>query len=178
MIRALSTLVAAVCAVFTVPSFVAAPTPTPGGGAVLAMHREFLQALDAGDAQAAQRFLAADTGPESARPCTLYLVGAGDTPASAVGNAESKALLARILDEQRAAGGAWETRITRSWSDCPTAEVSWAVLEFERTQEKDGVARTSRYRSTSIVRHDDGWKLTAWHVSPADATAAKVTATK
>ncbi len=183
MLRTLSMLVVASVAVLAGPAPVSAPAPAPvpGGGAVLAMHRELLGALDAGDVQAAQGFLSADSQPESAeggRPCTLFLVGADGSPVSAVGNGESRALLARFLAEQTALGGKFETRITRAWTDCPSAEVSWAVLEFERAHSEDGAVRTRRYRSTSIVRHDDGWKLTAWHVSPADAPSAGIAAAK
>lgn len=152
-------------------SAVSPTPPTPGPGAVIGMHKVMFRAIDAGDVDAALAFLHPDMHMDreyGKRPCTLFLVEDDDTPLSADGFAESKKLLASWIDS---GASGWETRITGAHDDCLSGELSYAVLEFERTRTTKLGSETRKYRSTSLVTYDDGWKLTHWHVSPAGAAA-------
>jgi len=147
--------------------------PAPGPGAVIAMHQKLFQAIDAGNAERALEFLSADLNMQDehrGRPCTLFLVDGSGAPVTSVGAEASRELLASWI---AASEGRWETKLTSARDDCFSGELSYAVLEFERkrTDTKKPVVR--RYRSTSLVTYDEGWKITHWHVSPAGEAAAK-----
>lgn len=158
----------------------AAPRPAPGPGAVLAMHKALVAALDAGDAEKALTFL--DESKEGgwadgedggiARP-SLMLIDPAGLPVFADGAEEARALLAKVARAAKDGGPEWSSRIVRSRSDCHSPDLSYATLEFERTRGVKG--GTQLWRSTVLVRWVDGqWKLFHWHVSPADAETAKL----
>lgn len=144
-----------------------------GPGAVIDAHKKLFAALDAHRADDAIALV--DTTGEAgfsdgedggiARPSAV-LVDDGGAPVLASG---AEAVKKAVRDLAKEDGlPAWTTRIVRSRADCASAELSYAVLEIERTR---GVkAGTKRYRSTSLVRLVDGtWRLFHWHLSPADA---------
>ena len=144
--------------------------PAPGPGAVIAMHKAMFRAIDGGDLEGALGFLHADMDMDrdyGQRPCTLFLVGDEGAPVSADGFAASNQLLADWLDS---GASGWKTRITSAHDNCLSGELSYAVLEFERTRATKLGTETRRYRSTSLVTYDEGWKITHWHVSPAGPT--------
>ena len=140
------------------------------------MHKQLFAALDAGDVEAALAHLSPDLNmgrKYTERPCTVALSEIDGLSAHAIGNAASRKLL---TDWVRAAGEkASTTRVTRWLSDCFSAELSYAVLEFERTRTVDGERQTRRYVSTSLVTHRGGhWRITNWQVAPAGETTVSV----
>lgn len=156
-----------------------APLPF-GPGAVVELHRELFAALDAGDEAKAVALL--DTTTEGgwaegadgglARP-TLQLLDERGLPVSAQGPDAARTLLAATARASKDGGPAWSTKIVKLRADCPSGDISYAVLEFERTRGEKGA--TQRYRSTALVRWTDGrMKLFHWHVSPADEATAKL----
>jgi hypothetical protein len=170
---------------FTVAALLATRTPAAapaavGPGVVLDMHRRFFAALDAGDAEKALAFV--DTSSEGgfadgedggiARPDVMWLDEHG-LPEHAHGLDAVRGLVARHAKASVDGGPAWTTKIVKSRSDCYSAELSYAILEFERSRGVKGGTR--RYRSTSLVRHaGDQWKLLHFHVSAADAETARL----
>lgn len=177
-------------AVSTVAAFTLAATLTSrtraaaaapvGPGVVLDMHRRFFAALDAGDAEKALAFV--DTASEGgfadgadggiARPDVMWLDEHG-LPEHAHGLDAVRVLVGRHAKASIDGGPAWTTKIVKSRSDCYSAELSYAILEFERSRGVKG--GTQRYRSTSLVRHaGDQWKLIHFHVSAADDETARL----
>lgn len=171
MIRSIAlacTLTAAAVAVTTTLSSSAPVLAGPGG--VISAHEKLFAALDSGDAEAASTFFTrTDMGMSMNRKgkwsespgSVLYLLDAdargGDVAPILSGLAE------------RFDGG--KTEIVRSWSDCPTQSISFAVLEFQHTAH-DG--EVSRYRSTALVRHEKrGFRFYHWHVSPAPGQSSE-----
>ena len=129
---------------------------------------QLFAALDAGDAIAARAFLHEDIHMGDKwrrRPCTLALYEVDGTSGLAVGRTASRALLDTWAD---AADTGAETRITNWVSDCHSGELSYATLEFERTNSVNGKQVTKRYVSTSLVTYEDGgWRITHMQVAPA-----------
>jgi hypothetical protein len=153
----------------------AAPA-APGPGAVLVMHERLFRAMDAGDVSQALEFLHADIRPEDEhrpRPCTTILPTLEGGMVSGASFDESRAALTGWIESSADAGGQWSTRLVSGYDDCFSGELSYAVLEFERVHEKDGARTATRYRSTSLVTYDGGWKLTHWHVSRAPEQTGK-----
>jgi hypothetical protein len=150
-----------------------APSAVPlrGPGAVIAMHEQLFRAMDALDIDKALSFLHEDMNmgeKERSRPCTLFLVDGNGKPLTALGYQESRKLLADWI-QALSSEGRYETKVTALGADCFSAELSYAVLEFERLRTVNGKQTTQRYRSTSLVTYDAGWKITHWHVSKAEA---------
>ncbi len=138
---------------------IATAATAPGGGAVLAVHAELLEALDRGDAQRAAALVASGELP------TLFLV-------DQLGRSETRQghdqVAAGIAAWARAAGGGWTTSVVPVRAECPSGELSFALLRIERRRARGEVVEVERYLSTSLVRHEkDGWKLVHWHLSPA-----------
>jgi len=159
-------LTAAAVAVTTTLSSSAAVLAGPGG--IIHAHEKLLAALDAGDAEAAAAFF---TRTEMGR--SLNRKGKwSESPGSVLYLLDADARggdVAPILSglAQRFDGG--KTEIVRSWSDCQTQSLSFAVLEFQHTAH-DG--EVSRYRSTALVRYEKkGFRFYHWHVSPAPGQA-------
>jgi hypothetical protein len=140
------------------------------------MHERLFAAIDRGDVEGALAFLHPDMHMERAwveRPCTVVLEDIDDRSQHAIGYEASRELLGSWVREAAADRG--ETRITRWLSNCFSSELSYAILEFERTRTVDGEPETRRYVSTSLVTYaDGGWKLTNWHVSPAGEVTMSV----
>lgn len=146
------------------------PAPPIGPGAVIEMQRELFAAIDAGDTERALAFLHEDMHMQRSwgkRPCTLFLPESGEGTTTARDHAQSRAALRRFVEE----GKGWKTEVTEATADCSSEDVSWAVLELTRRREVEGREVERRLRATALVTYDDGWKLTHWHVSPADAPA-------
>lgn len=143
----------------------AAPAgPLPGPGGVIDMHRKLFDAIDRGDGQAAASF-ASDR-----QDSVLFWFDEGGMPRSASGALVGMKVLAKLAADARAAGGSFATSITTSRADCPSGELSWCVLEFERKHATEAGTAVRRYRSTSLVAMTrDGFRLVHLHVSPADA---------
>jgi hypothetical protein len=184
MIRSAALLAAvtvALCLAPVAPSVTAAVSP-PGPGAVIAMHERFFQALDGANLEQALSFLHPDMNmnqDERARPCSLFVVDRTGAPRQANGFESSKKLLTDWLRTWTPAGAKCATRVTPIGADCFAAELSYAVLQLERNVTIDGKTTTQRYVSTSLVTYaKDGWQLTHWHVSPADANQPAGVATK
>jgi hypothetical protein len=143
-----------------------APKPPAGPGAILAMQRNLFGAIDRGDAEAAANFVAHDRkGPGGMS--SLFLVDRSGTPMRATDEKSSRAALAKLAAESKAAGGTFETRITGEAAECPASELSFAAIEFERVHTVDGKVDTRKYRGTLLVRYEESaWKVCHWHVSP------------
>lgn len=149
----------------------AAPPSALGPGAVIEMHKQLFAALDRGDADAAREFVEGDR-KATPRTSTMFLVDASGAPVKATDADESRDLLARLAGQAKSAGGTWATTLTSEAADCYSPELSYAVLELERSHTVGGKTEVRRYRSTSLVRYaDKGWKIFHWHVSPADEPA-------
>jgi hypothetical protein len=133
------------------------------------MHRDLFAALDRGDADAAREFVASDRkGPGGLTTC--FLVDRSGRPLRSVDATSTRELLARLAGDAKAAGTGFQTKITFESADCPSGDLSYAVLEFERTRIVDEKPETRHYRGTSLVRMEGSkWKLTHWHVSEARA---------
>ena len=146
-----------------------APAAPAGPGAILAMQKSLFAAIDRGDAEAAKAFVAHDRkGPGGMT--TLFLIDRGGAPMRATGTDEAREVLAKLAAESKAAGGSFETKITGESAECPSSDVSYAALEFERVHTVDGKASKRTYRGTLLVRwEDEAWKLTHWHVSAGPA---------
>jgi hypothetical protein len=172
MIRSIAlacTLTAAAVAITTILTSSAPVLPGPGG--VIHAHENLFAALDRGDAEAAASlFTRTGTGMsmnregkwEGSPGSALYL---SDT--SATGVAQTAPILEGLAE--RFKGG--KTEIVRAWSDCPSENVSFAILEFEHTSH---AGETSRYRSTALAQHQKkGFRFYHWHISPAPVGTAK-----
>jgi hypothetical protein len=159
---------------FPLPALLTAPAapPAPGPGGVIAMHRQLFAAIDAGDAEQARAFVTQHQNSIDQADSVFYLPSR-EGEARRVEGVEALAdALARMARESAEAGGRFETRITYGRDDCRTSDPSYAILEFERTHERDGERRTERFRSTSLVQGTkSGWKLFHWHVSRVDPPA-------
>ncbi|MFO0981473.1 MAG: hypothetical protein U1E76_06915 [Planctomycetota bacterium] len=163
---------------FTSFSSARAPALLPGPGAVIAMHESLFRAIDAGKVEEALPFLHDDMNMGEnyrARPCSLFLCDQQGQPLTAR-NHEQSAKLLKDWTLASAGDGKWTTTVTPIGADCFSAELSYAVLEITRTRTVDGKTTTRRYHSTSLVTYGkDGWQLTHWHLSPAEAGAAGAT---
>lgn len=151
----------------------AATPPPPGAGAVLEMHRQLFRALDEGNDAPLRSLLASvsqgatwtpDEGWGDSQGFLAYGPPDGGGANRATSVEDGRALLQRWAGER-----GWQTRITHSWSDCASAELSYAVLELERSRPSASGGsggsgeEVERYRSTSLVSHRDGrWVL--WHL--------------
>lgn len=146
-----------------------APPPIIGPGGVLAMQRDLFAAIDRGDGDGAGNFVAADRkGPGGMT--SLFLVDRSGALVRAADASSCRDALARLAAESKAAGGTFATKITWESADCPSSELSYAVIEFDRAHTLDGKVETRRYRGTLLVRMEGSeWKVAHWHVSPAAA---------
>lgn len=176
MLKALSVLVLSTAlagGAWLVSSSPASPVALPaslGPGGILEMHRHLFAAMDRGEVEAVKSFID-DDRRNSERQDSLFLVEASGAPVRAWGGAGARELLARLVEADKKSGGEWKTTITKSSAECPSGDLSYAVLEFERAHIVDGKTVLERYRSTSLVRMSEGqWKLFHWHVSPAMPT--------
>ena len=161
--------IGAVCLASASPT---APSPALGPGAVLEMHKQLFAAIDKGDADKAASFVADATGGQE-QPVTAFLIDENGKPVQAEGKAGMKDLVTKLAKASLDGGPEWTTTIVKSQADCAYAEVSYALLEFERNRAVKGGLK--RYRSTSLVRYVYGaWKLWHWHVSPADEATATI----
>ena len=151
-------------------SFLAAARPAPalGPGAVLEMQKQLLAAIDRGDADAARAFVDADN-----REVVFFGLDGG-TPVVAEDAAKAGDMLGKLARDAKSAGGTWTTTIASWKADCPSAGLSYAVLELDRAHVVDGKSSVQHLRSTSLVHYADGkWKLFHWHISPAGESAPK-----
>lgn len=151
----------------------AAPSPTLGPGAILEMHKQLFAAIDKGDAEKAASFVA-DSGGTAEHPVTAFLIDENGKPTQAEGKTAVKELVTKLAKSSVDGGPEWTTTIVKTEADCPSGEMSWAVIEFDRNRGVKGGLK--RYRSTSLVRYVEGagWKIWHWHVSPADEEPARL----
>jgi hypothetical protein len=154
----------------------AAPRPL-GPGGVYDLHVKLFRALDAGDGAAVEKLLGGKTRgllidasgkwSEGGDDLRMFLLGPDGAPIETGEAADARKLLL-AQDGGADADARWTTRILDGWMDCPSGEVSFATLTFERTGKRDGRTVAQRYRSTSLVSYERGaWKLWHLHVSPA-----------
>lgn len=134
---------------------------SPGPGGVLELHRRLFAALEAHDREAALTVLDVD---RKALPVSVVLFDGGPPLTARTRDGAAEALI------EWAARTGSGTRIVRQQVECPSTDLSYAVLELERVQtSKDGTRRLRRFHATSLVREVEGrWKLFHWHVSPAE----------
>ena len=152
-------------------------SPAPGPGGVYSLHVQLFRAIDDGDGPAVEKLLGGrmrglridseGRWSEDGARLEMYVLGPDGTPVET----DDAATALKLLIAQDAVDGSrgrWTTRILEGWMDCPSAELSYATLAFERTREVDGATVRKRYRSTSLVSYEDGaWRLWHFHVSPA-----------
>ena len=174
MLRPILACTAGAAALLALIAWTASP-PVRGPGGVIDMHKALFTAIDAGDTEAALRFLHGDMNMKSKhamtrRPCTLVLPGKDGAGSAAVGRAKSGKALASFIASE---GSDWHTEILSAQADCPSSDASWAVFEIERTRSNaDGTVMVKRFNSSSIVAHDGDFTLTHWHLSPAALPAS------
>ena len=156
----------------------AAPSPSPlGPGGVYSLHVDLFRAMDACDGGAVAKLFSArsrglvidgERWSEKGDDVRVFLQTSAGEPIEA-GSAEDARKLLIAQDTLQGSPKGWKTRILEGWMDCPSGEVSYATLHFERTREVDGEVVTRRYRSTSLVSYEDGaWRLWHLHVSPSE----------
>ncbi len=153
------------------------PVPMPGPGAVEAMHKQFFAALDRGDHAAAEGFLVAETNTKDAQANRwpwIRLPVENGVLESFDGLERARQGLRRFAGSATTkTSGPATTRVVRSQADCP-GEVSYAVMEIERSVGADDARRTQRFLWTSLVRYvDGGWKIFHAHVSPIEGDAKR-----
>jgi SnoaL-like protein len=171
MLRRLAPVLAAVSCLALISTWTGAratSSPAPGPGAVIEMHKQLFAALDSGDEVAAKAFLT----PGLDTPFFLLSPAASNAAAEEpqrLENAEAAAgAFAALAQASRRAGGVFQTRITSAKADCESPQLSYAVLEIERTHTVQDAVEVRRYRSTSLVQYvDHRWRLAHWHVSAA-----------
>jgi hypothetical protein len=156
-------------------ALISGAAPASGPGAVLAMHEELFAALDRGDVEAVRAHLGqtpmgADwtaAGGWTEPPGFLaWATEGGGKGFSATSREDGLRALLAWGGEGSKGGDGWTTKITHAWSDCRSADLSFAALEFERTRTVGGTTETARYRSTSLVSHDgERWVLWLFHAS-------------
>ena len=168
MRRMLVPLLALTAALTATVTPLARPAPAlPGPGAVIEMHSRLFRAIDAGDAERAASFV----GPDA--KATLFLDRSGARVDVIAGRREVVGRLSAWARESKGLG--FETRLEPVRADCPSGDLSYAVLEIERRRETESGTEVERYVSTSLVQHrDGGWKLLHWHLSPADGPGEKM----
>ena len=131
--------------------------PVPGPGSVLAVHHRLLAALDRGDAGGLRACFSTSRGVE------LLLV---DEELGAPLSIDSVDALNRAFPTGENLG--WKSAITSSTTECPSGRLASGTLEFERRREVGDTSCVRRYRSTALLRHEDGeLRIFYWHVSPA-----------
>jgi hypothetical protein len=155
---------------FTITSESLAPKPTLGPGAVIHMHEELFRAIDAGDAEIAIGFLHKDMDMDDKwrkRPCQIFFTDIQGKTVRAMNHSDSRKLMTRMTQRLAASEGSVKTTIRPLSSNCFSAKLSYAVLEIKRVYRHGKKSWIERFVSTSLVTHDNGWKLTHWHLSPA-----------
>lgn len=151
---------AAALALLLAPSRAASAPPTAvGPGGILQMHAQLLAALDAGDGRAVAAHIG---GGEST---TLFLCEPDAEPVVAMDRKNVCDELIRWA-ERSAKAGEWSSRSVPVRVDCPTSDLSYAIMEIERRAK--GSKDVERYHSTALVEHRGGkFKIVHWHLSPA-----------
>lgn len=140
--------------------------PLAGPGAVIEMHERLFAALDRCDASAARAFVV-----ESDVPVSLLLADANGRPAAADGVEAASALLARLAQERKSAGGTFKTKILKSRADCVSERLSYGIFEYEVMHALDDKTTTQRFTMTSLVHWTkDGMKLFHAHASISPGT--------
>ena len=180
--KTLNTLAAATLALAIGLTVSAARSAHPGPGAVLSMHKQLFAALDRGDVERVGGFIAesrrgaswsdaSDPGKQAwgaARGFLAYLPDSEGRGVCAENEDEGvQRLIAWSQDASKKKAGGWKTEIKRAWSDCHSEDISFAMIEFERSRSTPGGTQRERYRSTSLVSYQGGrWVLWHIHISP------------
>lgn len=151
------------------PTSAAAPAAVaaPGPGGVIEAVRAFLAAVDKGDETALQELVA--PGPDDR--ISLYDLDLQATPARARGRTAFLAHAAAL----RGKGVSVRHEIADIQADCPSAEVSYATVDFDRVVSRGDDVKRVPMRATVLVRFrskvPEGSKihfqLFHWHASPA-----------
>lgn len=137
------------------------PAPLAGPSAVIEMHERLFAALDRGDAPLARTFVA-----ESNVPVSVLLADVNGRPVAAEGVEAASALLARLAEERKSAGGTFTTKILKSQADCESERLSYGIFEYEVTHTLPDKTTTQRFTLTSLVHWTkDGMKLFHSHAS-------------
>jgi hypothetical protein len=171
MLRALTSLLvlASALTVTLAPGARSGPAVPPGPGAVISMHVQLFRAIDAGDAERAAAFV----GPDLEATLLLDRARAGEheRELEPVLDRGRTAVAERLAEWARASKDlGYSTSIEAVRADCSSGELSYAVLEIERSRATATGKEVERYLSTSLVHHrSGGWRLMHWHLSPAGA---------
>lgn len=139
-----------------------APNPNPGPSNVLAVHQRLFRALETGDRDALRACFSTE------RDVELLVVGEDRGEPIELGAVDH---LGSVFSRVTTAGDdiGWTTTITRSTTACPSGSLAAGTLEFERRGELDGHTVVRRYRSTALLRNEDGaLRIFHWHLSPAE----------
>jgi len=139
-----------------------ADASSPGPGSVLAVHHRLLRALETGD-RAAQRACFS-----SRRDVELSLVGEDRGEPIEVASVDE---LGKAFSRRRATGESlgWTSAILESTTECPSGDLAAGTIVFERRCELGCREGVRRYRSTALLRREDGaLRIHHWHVSPAE----------
>lgn len=158
MLRTSATLLAPLLCALSLGSF-ADPAPAPGPGAIIDLHVRIFRALDTVDPAALRDELA--LGDD------FVVYGPGPNgPVRAQGEAEVWNWFKDAFEATKAAGGTFSTKITWSHADCHSPELGYGLIEFTRTQVKDGVTTEAHFRATALASWDKGHcRLRHWHLT-------------
>ncbi len=167
---ALALALCTVALAFFASSTASHATPAPlGGTAILELNKHLFAAVDSGDEERVKSFFGSDSSP-----CFLVDVDGKPTRTDA---ANSAASFARWASDTKKEGG-FATDVSVVKYDCPSGEVSYAVMDLERKPlAKDGVP--IKLRATTLVRYEgNAWKLFHFHISRADSPSDRKLAAK
>jgi len=181
----LVTLATAAAGAVSFPAGDGAPVPGPGG--VIHAVREFVAAVDAGDA-AVLRGAFADSGPgglygftdggevrhlDSAGKIAFYDVA---EDGGSIHETDPAAAIARIRDSIGGTGRGLETTLRTIRANCPSENCSYAVVEFDRAYGRGDQLQTVPMQATALVRYFSDaphFRIFHWHASRRQAAPAK-----
>jgi hypothetical protein len=156
--------------------------PIPGPHGVIAAVKEFVRALDAGDAKALAAVFGggyrADFWSEDAEGKGRQVTGPNRFAFCDVG-ADGRAIVCTSVQDftetlARAAGPSKErklaSRLIEIRADCASKECSYAIADVERVYRDGDEVKTQLVRATALLNHDESrFRVYHWHASPLPA---------
>lgn len=157
----------------------AAPRPVPGPGAVLAAIQKLTAAIDAGDRAGLEAVLAAACpgtsfapdkaeGMQAVATAVQLCFAEVDAEGKPVLANDRKAAVAAVVDRVAGKPRSMRTTIRGIRSDCPAAECSWGVVDFDRDWQQGGQTMRQSMRATVLVRYEQergGMAVFAWQAA-------------
>lgn len=128
-----------------------APASVPGPGAIAEMIKQYMKALDAGDAQAATAYVVA-------KGCRMPLLLYGLHGEKAEGHDGLLAAIPKI--------GKGTTKLSAMHADCHSPELGYATFEYER-ELADKTLERARVTVLAQWEKERQWRFFHWHASPA-----------